>query len=170
MNFKCKKNRKNLVAFIDRELPEKKLLSISKHLEECPSCKKEINLLNKSMDILLEWKDIKPSKDYDRIFRMKLQKLKAVEDKKREEKWFRHCINFSFNKKFNLAASVVVAAFIFFIAFFALKPDNKAPQKELLFAQDMEFLYNFEVIENSEALENFEVINLLDILEQELNG
>ncbi len=170
MNRECKKHRKNLVAYMDRELPRKRLIQIDEHLQGCALCQKELEELRMPVAALLEWESIVPSAGYDRVFWEKVEGLKAGQ-KNRKEKSFSKQFRLCFKPKFALVTSAALAALIFLITFFELKPLNNEPsQSEILFVQDFDLLYNLEIIENREALENFEVINFLDILEQEVNG
>jgi len=122
------------------------------------------------MNILLEWKDVEPSEDYDHVFWEKVAILKEDRETNKGKSGFPHFLQLCFNQRFSLVTSAALAVFIVVITFFALKPHRDLPSNELGFAKDIELFYNMEIIEQSEALENFEVINLLDVLEQEVSG
>jgi hypothetical protein len=170
MNRKCKKYRKDFVAYLDRELTEKDSASIAGHLLSCAACQKELDELRESMNVLSEWESITPSEGYDRVFWEKVKLVREDKEKKEEKRSFLHVFPLSFHPRFTMVTSAALVIFIFLITFFTLKPHREIPQKELYIAKDMELFLNMEIIEQSEALENFEVINLLDVLEQEVKG
>jgi len=63
--MKCKRIRRKLVAYLDGELREKQKLLIKEHLTECPECKKEADLLNKSFYLLKDQQRLKPSQGFE---------------------------------------------------------------------------------------------------------
>ena len=54
----CKQVRKNLSAFIDKELDNGLMSAIKSHLDACSSCNKELKLLSKSWDLLDKYPSI----------------------------------------------------------------------------------------------------------------
>ena len=59
--MKCKKVRKKLLIFIDGELSEKHRIEIQNHLNGCPDCLKQVNVLSKIWDIAGELERTEPS-------------------------------------------------------------------------------------------------------------
>lgn len=170
MSPQCKKYHKNLVAYLDKELSDRKSTQLAGHLQSCTACRRELDGLKESMEALLEWESIKPSPEYDHVFWGKVQELKSVEAKGKAKRAYLDTLRSFFNPKISLATSAAMAAVILVITFFAFKPPENVSQNGVHVARDFELFFNMEVIENSEALENFEVISLLDVLEQETNG
>ncbi|RLE07661.1 hypothetical protein DRZ78_02600 [Candidatus Aerophobetes bacterium] len=63
--MKCKKIRKKLVAYLDGELEKKQRLLIEEHLLRCAECKKEVDLLSKTLYLLKDQQRLKPSEDFE---------------------------------------------------------------------------------------------------------
>ncbi|MFQ6066383.1 MAG: anti-sigma factor family protein [bacterium] len=63
--MKCKRIRRKLVAYLDGELEEKQNLSTKEHLTKCRECKKEVDLLSKSLCLLKDQQRLKPSEDFE---------------------------------------------------------------------------------------------------------
>lgn len=59
--MKCKKVRKKLVLFLDGELSEKQRIEIQNHLNSCPDCLKQVDVLLKIWDVSGELERIEPS-------------------------------------------------------------------------------------------------------------
>ncbi len=170
MNKKCTTIRKNLVAYLDRQLSERKKQALQEHLDCCKECRAELNELRASQATMLLWQDITPSEHYDRIFEQKLAMLKqdlaAAKEKSHLLTIVRHC----FNTRFALATSAVLAVCIVMLSIVAFKQYRKPSQHELGISRDIELYRNMEVIQYSEALEHFDMIQVLDVLGQETTG
>ena len=74
--MKCKKVRKELTAYLDGELKDKKKRIISEHLEECPDCKKEFIILSQQEGLLGQIEAIEPSVNFRAQF---WQKVRTIE-------------------------------------------------------------------------------------------
>jgi hypothetical protein len=48
----CKTVRKNLAAFLDKEINQELTKSVSEHLDSCPSCSREVDLLRETWSLL----------------------------------------------------------------------------------------------------------------------
>lgn len=59
--MKCKKVKKRLLIFIDGDLSEKHRIKIQNHLNGCPDCLKQLNVLSKIWDVTGELEKIEPS-------------------------------------------------------------------------------------------------------------
>lgn len=165
MERKCKIIHKDLVAYLDGELPEKKSLSVSEHLHTCAACQKEYKDLAASMDLLLAWKNISPTEEYDRIFWQKV-KSNAVRD--HEKRNFLSMLAALIRQNFSSATSALLAVLLVLITFLQSKPHKEPQLQEIHMAMNMELFLNMKIIENSEALEHFELIEVLDRFEQDL--
>ncbi len=74
--MKCKKVRKELTAYLDGELKDKKRRIISEHLEGCPDCKKEFIILSQQDELLGQMETIEPSVNFRAQF---WQKVRTIE-------------------------------------------------------------------------------------------
>jgi len=70
--MKCKKVKRKLSAYLDRELESKKKRTISEHLERCPDCRKELVILSQQDEFLEQLETIKPSPDFHTAFWQKV--------------------------------------------------------------------------------------------------
>ena len=59
--MKCDKVRKKLLIFLDGELPEKQKVEIQNHLNGCPGCLKQVEVLLKIWDVAEGLERIEPS-------------------------------------------------------------------------------------------------------------
>ena len=121
------------------------------------------------MDAILDLDPIEPSEGFDRIFYQKLTIIKE-ESEKKESFWPADIIRLVLNRNYALTASAAFAILFFIVTFSMMKPQKEISPQEIRIAENFDLFFDLEVIEQSEALEHFEVINLLDILEQEING
>ncbi|MFC1591599.1 zf-HC2 domain-containing protein [Thermodesulfobacteriota bacterium] len=165
MMRQCKQYRKHLPAFLDGELTEALSRKVQGHMDGCDSCRLEAEQLRLAVDALLTWEPVTPSADYDRVFWQKIQRVRQQQRKEqRPLAWLR----LLFNTRYGLAASAALALCMCVLTVLTLRTDSGQPQGPV--AADMELLLNMEVIESSEALEHFELIQMLDVLQQEIEG
>lgn len=59
--MKCKKVRKKLLLFLDRELPEKRMNKVQNHLNGCSDCSKHLDMLSNIWNVSGELERIEPS-------------------------------------------------------------------------------------------------------------
>ncbi|MFQ6067455.1 MAG: anti-sigma factor family protein [bacterium] len=68
----CKKIKRKLGSFLDKELEKKERISVKQHLKQCLHCGEEAKILSQIQSSLKEWKDIEPSPDFEANFWKKL--------------------------------------------------------------------------------------------------
>jgi hypothetical protein len=169
MSRKCENYQSLLVAYLDGELSKKESRTISEHLRSCNVCQRELEDIRGSMDALLDFAPIEPSEGFDRIFHQKLTILKE-ESEEKESFWPADIIRLVLNRNYALISSAAFAILFFIVTFAVMEPQKEISSRDIRIAENFDLFFDLEVIEQSEALEHFEVINLLDILEQEING
>jgi len=162
MNRDCKKVQNDLTAYLDGELDGKQRLAVSGHLEKCPGCLHEFETLMESMSMALEWKDIRPSADFDRVF---WQKLAAMRERQETKPGFFSLVRSLLTA--NYIATPVALALLLLITFVQSKPSPDASFQDKYMIMHMDLFLNLDAIDKKEALENFEVIEALDELEQD---
>jgi hypothetical protein len=165
MNWKCKNIQKDIVAYLDKELSEKRARSISRHLETCSICGKELKGIEESMKLLLVWEDISPSENYDNVF---WQKVTSVSDQYVEKKTFLAMLRLYLSQNLKTVTSTALVVLLVLMTFFQSRPQRDLDLPQVYMATNMELFLNLEIIENSEALEHFELIEVLDQLEKDL--
>jgi anti-sigma factor RsiW len=162
MNRDCKKIEKDLTAYLDGELAEKQSLAVSGHLEICPGCRREFQILRESMALAREWNDIRPSAEFDRAFWQKLAAMNEQHSRKPgifSQLWSLLTANYS--------ATPVALALLLLITFVQSKPSPDAGLQDKYMIMHMDLFLNLDAIDKKDALENFEVIEVLDELEQD---
>lgn len=168
MNKLCALCRKNIVAYLDRELPEHQTRTFAKHLEGCPDCRHELAQLQEALQQLPALPLIQPSSDYDRIF---WDKIRVLRSKKIDR---RHGLFTSvwmfLTQRTGIAATAAITVCLSLATFFALRSPRELSRDEIMIARDIELFSNMEIIENSDALEHFEVIKQLDAFAEDANG
>lgn len=82
--MKCQKIKPLLTLFLDGQLAGKKAREVKAHLEACPLCAKELNLLKESWNLLGEWKPVIPSPNFKAAFWQKVsqEELATVVERK----------------------------------------------------------------------------------------
>ncbi|MCX5904902.1 MAG: zf-HC2 domain-containing protein [Proteobacteria bacterium] len=162
MSRDCNKIQNDLTAYLDGELAGKQSLFVSGHLTTCPSCRQELETLRQSLDLVLEWKEIEPSADFDRVF---WKKVAAHEEQKSRKPGI-----FSFVWSLltaNYIATPVALALLLLITFFQSKTPQELGLQDKYMIMHADLFLNMDAIDKKEALENFEVIEVLDELEQD---
>ena len=136
---------------MDGELSGHEETMFAKHLKMCNICQKELEILRFSDNAILNIPEIEPSTGFDRAF---WDKIDTIEAKK--SRW---AIPFDilFGKvrpQLLAACSVIVVAGA---VFFMTRP--YAPgEDDILIAENLELLQDYEVIDNLDLLENWETI------------
>lgn len=77
--MKCNQVRKKLSAFIDEQLETTEKEQILRHLNQCSTCTKEMEILKNTWNLLEVWEGIKTSEDFELKF---WEKIKVEEKKK----------------------------------------------------------------------------------------
>lgn len=162
MSRDCKKVQNDLTSYLDGELDGKQALAVSGHLKNCPGCLHELETLRESMAMALEWKDIKPSAEFDRAF---WQKLAAMKERQERRPGIFSLVRSLLTA--NYIATPVALALLLFITFVQSKPSPDAGLQDNYMIMHMDLFLNMDAVDKKEALENFEVIEVLDELVQD---
>ena len=162
MSRDCKKIQNDLTAYLDGELTEKQARLVSGHLKTCPLCRQEIETLRQSLALVLEWKEIEPSADFDRVF---WKKVAAYEERQSRKPGI-FSLAWSLLTA-NYIATPVALALLLLITFFQSKTPQELGLQDKYMIMHTDLFLNMDVIDKKEALENFEVIEVLDELEQD---
>jgi anti-sigma factor RsiW len=168
MKLSCMMYLRNVVAFVDSELPPDRAARLDRHLQSCSSCSAVVADLRR-INALQPPPEIAPSPDFDSMFRTKLAGQSRVQELSAMP---RLSLAWSFLiRPAGLALSSGLAMVVFAVFLFLMRPPHAAlPQQEVMAAKDLDLYANFDVIQNSEALENFELIQMLDELDQDGQG
>jgi len=170
MSRECRAYKKNLVAYMDHELPAHEAELTAAHIRRCDRCRRELRELQEVLQPLSQLQTVLPSDGYDRTF---WQKVQAAESRHTESPmtWkLRDLFSLVFGGRLRLTASAAVALCALSVTVYALRPQRELTPRELSIARDIELYSNLDIIEKSDALEYFDIINMLDALEQEEQG
>jgi len=74
--MQCERIKDRLTEFVDKEMSDDEYKAFQAHLDECEDCRKELEEIQSVLDACKQWKDIKPSKDWDFELQRKMIKAK----------------------------------------------------------------------------------------------
>ncbi|MBU0755404.1 MAG: zf-HC2 domain-containing protein [Planctomycetes bacterium] len=168
MKWTCKDLTENKLAYLDGSLPLLERVEMEEHLDSCSPCRREMEELRESWDLLDLYDEKEPSPDFA------ARTLAAFKQRKQLDKrrWIRHTVT-------ALAASLLIAvAFLLYRSLTGTTPSTPAEtpvaentgdtmiEPELLesldLIEDLDFL-----LEYGEDLELAMEYELYDILNQE---
>jgi anti-sigma factor RsiW len=144
------KNGLRISAFADAELPDYQMEEIHSHLEECEACRKQLAMLQQTDQLIRNIPEIEPSRNFEKNF---WKKIADMEEKKNRRSIF-DLFQFRY-KPFAMASltAMIIAGFVLW---------SKAPRSpelnEVVIAENLELLQNFQEIRHLELLENWENI------------
>ena len=139
-----------LSAYIDKELSDYRTKEIQEHIETCEKCRNEISLIRQIENTMKDVPEIEPSADFERSF---WKKIDAIEDKKK--RW--SISHLSFFKYRPYAAATMIAILIAGFAFY-YKAHQISKADEIIIAEHLELLKDFNTIDHMDLLENWEDI------------
>lgn len=158
--MKCSVIKRKLPLFLDGHLGGKEAAEVKAHLETCVSCKKEMEFLKGTWELLDKWGEISPSPD----FKSSLYKRIAQEEVVREKE--RAIASFKLKPRLiplfaTLSVALIIGAY-FTNSFLSLNAKRLAQLTEgqdIQMLQDLELAENFDIIQDINNLEDFELIN-----------
>jgi len=75
--MKCEDIQRELKAFLDNDINDRKRIEVQKHLSQCPNCSKELEQLRKLSEALHAWKGIEPpAHSYEKL-RSKIESMES---------------------------------------------------------------------------------------------
>lgn len=146
----CAKIKRELVAYLDGELSERKVSALRSHLEQCPACKLEAEKLSASATFLDEIEDIEPGPDFLKKVMVRTRSLPVMLPARRL---------FVVRKLIPVAAAAMI---ILAVSLWLAWPQTAKPVE--LSPEELEIVQNMEVLENIELLENMDLLSDLEIL------
>ncbi len=164
----CQKIQKLIPLYLDANLEDRESQTVREHLKDCPHCQNELDLFEKSWDLLSKWEDVEPDPGYTSRFWTRLSSERAW-----HEQLLVNFKEFFAMKKRPLAwATASVAAIVCALTFsnylMTFKTNNKLavmnPQ-ELELLAELELVQDLDIIENIDWLEDWEVIEDFDTTE-----
>ncbi|HKQ67296.1 MAG TPA: zf-HC2 domain-containing protein [Methylomirabilota bacterium] len=153
----------DLVPYLRGELPPAERERVARHLEECPDCKQDTELLRDLLGNLAHAIGEPPEISWPRYraeLRAKLEARRALVP------WWR--------RPMPLALSASLAGALLFVAVWGGRELTKSPDaigpEEVAIGSELGLLEEIRTVERLDLLEDFEVINNLDRLASERQG
>ncbi len=153
----------DLVPYLRGELPPAERERVARHLEECPDCKQDTELLRDLLGNLAHAIGEPPEISWPRYraeLRVKLEARRALVP------WWR--------RPMPLALSASLAGALLLVAVWGGRELSKSPDtigpEEVAIGSDLGLLQEIRTVERLDLLEDFEVINNLDRLASERQG
>ena len=162
--MRCQRIKGLLVLVLDSQLNQMQTLKVKAHLDKCPGCSKELNLLKSTWDLLDEWKPIAPSPNFKgNLWQRILQEEAPLERKK----------VFVFPKLLpRLVPAYATLALILIISvhlmhFFSI-PNLQhlvllTKGQDIQMLEELELTEDLEIIQNLHILEDVEIINSMEL-------
>lgn len=153
----------DLVPYLRGELPPAERERVARHLEECPDCKQDTDLLRDLLGNLAHAIGEPPEISWPRYraeLRAKLEARRALVP------WWR--------RPMPLALSASLAGALLFVAVWGGRELTKSPDaigpEEVAIGNELGLLQEIRTVERLDLLEDFEVITNLDRLASERQG
>jgi anti-sigma factor RsiW len=153
----------DLVPYLRGELPPAERERVARHLEECPDCKQDTELLRDLLGNLAHAIGEPPEISWPRYraeLRAKLEARRALVP------WWR--------RPMPLALSASLAGALLFVAVWGGRELTKSPDgigpEEVAIGSELGLLQEIRTVERLDLLEDFEVITNLDRLASERQG
>jgi anti-sigma factor RsiW len=153
----------DLVPYLRGELPPAERERVARHLEECPDCKQDTELLRDLLGNLAHAIGEPPEISWPRYraeLRAKLEARRALVP------WWR--------RPMPLALSASLAGALLLVAVWGGRELSKSPDaigpEELAIGSELGLLQEIRTVERLDLLEDFEVISNLDSLASERQG
>jgi hypothetical protein len=140
---------------MDGELSGEKAARVRSHLETCEDCRKEIESFQIVDSLFLGIREIEPSGGFERSF---WRKVADIEEKKTHRSFWGFVFS-GWRPYLATALAVVLVAGFFFLRGRSLP--GPGPE-EILIAEQLELLVDFDLINQLDLLENWDAIMTLE--------
>jgi anti-sigma factor RsiW len=153
----------DLVPYLRGELPPAERERVARHLEECPDCKQDTELLRDLLGNLSHAIGQPPAVSWARYRAELREKLEA---RRAQVRWWRRPVP--------LAVSASLAAALLLVVVWGGRELSKGPDSlgpdEVVIGRELGLLQEFRTVERLDLLEDLEVISNLDRLASERQG
>jgi anti-sigma factor RsiW len=153
----------DLVPYLRGELPPAERERVARHLEECPDCKQDTDLLRDLLDNVAHLIGEPPAVNWARYRAELREKLEA---QRARVAWWR--------RPMPLTLSASLAGALLFVAVWGgrelSRPADPTGPDEVVMSQELGLLQNLRTVERLDLLEDFEVLRNLDGLASEHQG
>jgi anti-sigma factor RsiW len=151
------KNETLLSALADDELSPEEAEAVKLHMETCPLCRQRFEVIHRNDAIIRDMTALEPSVDFERTF---LLKVADLETRGKRISW----VNSLFTGWRPIMASGMMASAIAAFLIFTGQ-DRQLSQEDVLIAQNIELLQDYDLIDHLDILEQWDLIdNMKDSL------
>jgi anti-sigma factor RsiW len=162
--MKCSKCEQNLSALLDGELGESLAAEMRTHLDGCPACATGAAKMQAVLSLVDGLPALTPGADFDEQFRRKLVQARreqriAAALPRQWAWWWRLRVP-------ALATAAALGTAVVAVTIVGRGPAGPGPASELMLAQNLELLRDYEVVQNLDALEDYDLVANLDSLLQ----
>jgi len=140
---------------MDAELPEHQMEAFRSHLTKCEHCWEQLATLQQADRLIHDMPEIEPSRQFEINF---WKNVRAMEEQRHKWSFFTF---FPFRYK-PLAAAILSAMILVGLALWKHQPPSSIEMDEIVIAENLEMLRNFQEIDRLELLENLETIINMD--------
>ena len=164
----CHEVKNSLSALLDSDLPQEDESQIRYHLESCGACKKEMETLQATWNLLGQWNTEEPASDFEQKF---WAKIAEVETHERPNGWLDFIQTWFFPQKRWRVSWVplgsLATAMLLIMAWIFQPTSTETPRPAVVHNEQttmvemltsLNMLEHKELIENMELLENFELL------------
>lgn len=163
--MKCHKAKSLLGLFLDGKLDEVRSSELKAHLEKCPACSTELNLLKETWKLLDEWKPIIPSPNFKAAFWQRVSQEEATAAERRPVFVFPR-LKARLAPAFATIAAILIIG-IFLTNFISVKNLQQltllTKDENILMLKELDLTEDFEIIQNLNILEDLEVIESIQL-------
>lgn len=142
-----------LSAFIDGELSQAEVQSVTRHLESCSACRKKLSELSAADGLIQGLAPIVPSAGFDRTFWGKVADLEEGQ----QSHWWKRFLRPAWRPALATGLAAGLVAGLFFITGL----DKGVSPEDQFVAENVEFLNDYDLIRDLEILQNWEVLEAM---------
>lgn len=166
--MRCRDIQKLIPLFLDSQLSPRESSVVGEHLSGCVLCQKELNVYQRSWDMLKEWQDMQPAAGYAARFWTQVTSP--------PQPWYTKILSGlkEASSRRQISPALVTVCLVFILTSILAKTYFQAEQtdryltrlnsEEIELLEDMELAQHFDVIKNIEILEDFDILKNLDSL------
>jgi anti-sigma factor RsiW len=143
-----------LSALMDGELAPEQSAAVRRHMENCPRCRRQFDILRQTDALVQGMETLEPSADFDRTF---WRKVADQQERPSSGAWLR---SLWVGWRPALVAGVAAATAVVVISV-AIRSHKGPTPDEVFMAQNMELLENFDMIDHLEMLEHLDAIGTM---------
>jgi anti-sigma-K factor RskA len=159
----CREIQKLVPVFLDGELEPSQQQRVETHLQTCAECRKEVQAVQKTWEMLGELDDIQPAPNYEARFWARIS-----EQAPWHEKALNELRELFVNRRF--IPALAAAGVILLVTFVTIYQYSQKPEKINLLAEfsdvDLDMVENFELVENYDLIHDIDFLSDLDIIDR----